>query len=712
MNDQATNEPDYTNDRPGASHGVASTRNINYGHVQDGSNIYQGENFHIYQYPSEEPTTPRQCHAVPDDCVNHTDQLTDLDRWIDDAAASAKAAFAVLYGGDGLGKTVLAGRWEFPNRGRFPDGTIYCDFTKYTVDGTVNLLDALGELMNSCGDDSRQWTNTVDGRGKRWRSIITDKRCLIILDNLEDPALLHELLPNDPHPAFIAITRYNLLEFAMAGATPIQLEKLNETHSRELLAAFCEESRLAADEAETAALVRRCDGRPRLLRMAGASLQLTPGLSLAEFNRQLSAIDDSSPIHIRQVAEAIVAHALAHTISEPQRQLLRPLATYAGRDFSADLANWLVVGDASRLLDGLEAAQLITRTGKKRWRVVDAVREHDFGDENTDTEHIYDWYLISARLCDIAVLGEKRMRVCEIDTMDTDSPLAPESAKAATAWFYAEQHNLFALQRDAFDRGKYATVCALEEALWVLYDSYRPLDSWAQTSVLALEAAHRLGEPIIESRMRAQHGKLLRLTGDTAGARREIDLAIELAVQSGNWRVEASAVEFLGIWHRENGDYLEAIEHFAAALRKNDQHKHLRGAALQRRLIGECYLQLGQYGLAARYLGWALEEFRREVSPSHEARTLVSLAFLSAHTDSPQDVSAALNRAHGELLRTGLTGRIAPAYTEVADALAARGLDSPARGYWKEALEFYEENHGGDSDAAVALRRKLEYTTD
>lgn len=642
--------------------------------------------------------------------VNRVTPLDVMTKTIVDTTPRQGPRLLVVHGTDAIGKTAFVVKCATPLEDEhFPDGSLYFDVQDAAVDGVVSVHEVLCGLLEAIEDDSDSWPDSVGGLARRWRRLTASRRMLIVLDNLEDPAILRQILPNGRDVTVVVVSRYNDLEFIAMGAKPIELKQLEPGHGVELLGHFSGRERIEAEPVEAAKLAEMCHGRPQLIRLVGASLVAAPDKSLATCRAEITAGAGPVAAQLTAASRAIVAHALAHNVFGEDRELLKALSRFPGRDFRTELASWLHRADATGPLATLAQAQLVVPAGADRWSLASAVADYDFGDDADGVfDRVVDWYLGSARLCDELVMGPGRLLINEL--VDTDSPLLfrPDDAAAASRWFFAEQHTLFKLQRHSFDTGRYHAVWALEEALWVLYQTYRPVDSWQLTAPLAIRAAAADGDPAAEARMRDQYVYLLIQLGRFDEAATEAEAAEALAKRTDNRRLAASTVEFRGMVHKHLGEFGTAIEHFTAALAVNEALGRGRAVALQRRLIGECRLALGDLDAAGVELSAALASFTAAASTHHIGRTLRALARLDATRGDVDATRSRLAEVAAAFTAAGTASVIPVAYEECGDVFAAAGSIEPARSLWTTALEYHRADYDGDGEAAKGLRRKLD----
>lgn len=182
---------------------------------------------------------------------------------------------AAFRGLGGLGKTQLAVEYAWKYEAEYPNGVIWL-----TADQDIAAqLTRLAVEAKWVAPESEHRTK-LEVAEHRLR---TYSGCLIIFDNLEDPASIEPYLPlPGANPHLLATSRNEQPLF-----TPITLDLLTETESLALLVQEADRPIQGAEEEEAAtAVARELDGLPLALEMAGAYL-LHRGLGWRQYKELL-----------------------------------------------------------------------------------------------------------------------------------------------------------------------------------------------------------------------------------------------------------------------------------------------------------------------------------------------------------------------------------------------------------------------------------------
>jgi DNA-binding SARP family transcriptional activator/tetratricopeptide (TPR) repeat protein len=236
-------------------------------------------------------TTGPPSTLPPSDTVfgGRADALASLDALLEPGTASHAARIAVVDGPGGIGKTTTVLHWARRVADRFPDGSLYVDLRGFSPTDTPlapeaavrRFLDALRVPPGRIPADS-------DAQAALYRSVLADRRVLVVLDNARSVEQVRPLLPGGRHCAVVATSRNRLGGLvAMEGATRVTLATLTPSEARNVLAARLGTARLAAEPAAANELLALCGGLPLAHVIVAERAAARPGAPLADLVGEL-----------------------------------------------------------------------------------------------------------------------------------------------------------------------------------------------------------------------------------------------------------------------------------------------------------------------------------------------------------------------------------------------------------------------------------------
>ncbi|MGH8882452.1 MAG: BTAD domain-containing putative transcriptional regulator, partial [Stackebrandtia sp.] len=175
-----------------------------------------------------QPATPipAQLPAAPGSFTGRAEHLDTLDRLVVEGRGTA--VISAIAGMGGVGKTALALHWAHRARGRFPDGQLYINLRGYDTAEPVPAVEALARFLTALGQPSASIPTDVDDAAALYRSILADRRMLIVLDNARNAAQVRPLLPGGSGNIALITTRNSLSSLvAIEDAVPVHLESLD-----------------------------------------------------------------------------------------------------------------------------------------------------------------------------------------------------------------------------------------------------------------------------------------------------------------------------------------------------------------------------------------------------------------------------------------------------------------------------------------------------
>src|SRR5205814_7978326 len=215
---------------------------------------------------------------------------------------------------------------------------------------------------------------SFDAQAALYRSLLADRRMLVVLDNARDSAQVRPLLPGSPG-CLVVVTSRNELTSLIAGhgAQPVTLDLLTPEEARDLLARRIGADRVAGAPEAVTEIITRCARLPLALSLVAAHAAIHPDVpleTLAEGLRdtqqrwQTLSTDDPGT-DVRSVFSWSY-----QTLTPASARLFRLLSRHPGPDLRAPAAASLAglsPADVAPLLAELARAHLLIEHAPGRY---------------------------------------------------------------------------------------------------------------------------------------------------------------------------------------------------------------------------------------------------------------------------------------------------------------------------------------------------------
>ncbi|MFD1325537.1 AfsR/SARP family transcriptional regulator [Micromonospora sonneratiae] len=627
-------------------------------------------------------------------------------------------AVILVTGPAGSGKTALAVHLGWSAREHYPDGQLYLDLRR-PRGAAVPAAEALGTLLRGLGLPGATIPAEEGERRAVFRSVLGDRRVLIVLDDAVSAAQVRPLLP--PHPGCAVLVTSRSAATGLDGIR-LRLAPLTGDEALELLANSAGAQRVAEDRRSAYRIVRRCGYLPLAVRIAGARLAGNPNRRLADLAEALR--DQRRRLDELAVPDLAVRAALASTdqlLSDPARRAYHLLgALLPGHD----VAGWVVAAlldttprQAERVVDELVEVHLLTpvrRPGDEaRYRLHDLVRiygreqallRQPDSERQAAAERLRDAYLDLAQRADKALGGGFLGRALRA----TPAWSLPESlvrrlVADPVAWFEAERQPLNTVVIRAAAAGAARTSACLATAAATFYEIRNYFDDWRSGHERALAAAEATGDAPAAMAMLRNLGELHTIQDRYDVAVDCFAVALRYAERLGIPEYEAAASSGLGYVYRLTGRYEEALACFTRARELCRRTGNPHGEAYATHGIGIVYLDQRQWEQARREFAACLTHSRTAGYLAGEAQALRCLGL--AHRNEGRLVSAEryFRRAHAVSVRLG--DRLIEMYALqwLADVRIRRGEPDEGAELLHRCLKVFRE-YGQRFGEASALR--------
>jgi DNA-binding SARP family transcriptional activator len=658
---------------------------------------------------------PRQLPAPPRVFTGRAGELAVLDEQSDPGPTMP---ISVICGTAGIGKTWLALHWAHQHLDRFPDGQLHVDLHGFGPSGSpVAPAVALRGFLEALGVEPAAIPPEIGAQTGLYRSLLADKRMLVLLDNARTTAQVAPLLPGSPTCAVVVTSRHRLDGLTTAhGARSLQLDLLPDSEARELLTRDLDDDRVAAEPGAVAELLAYCAGLPLAISIVAARAGRYPRFPLAaladelrDFDGRLDALETGDS-HADLRALLSWSH---HALSPPTAAAFGLLGLAPGDDISLPAAASLLalpVADARLVLRELEHGHLVRQHVPGRYRMHDLVRLYAVDRANQDhpeesrtqaLRRLVDFYLHTAFAGDRLLQPLlPSIRLGEPAGHCRPHPLPDQ--RAALAWFTAEHPNLLAIQHLAAEHGWAASVYQLA---WTL-TTFLYRQGHFHDVLAAWQAGHAAAEQLDDPASQAGAHQLLGAILTELGRHHEALRHLARAEDLGDLAAQANTHHTLGWFWSLQGDQRRALEHADQALRLYRTLGMPAGETRQLTVISWYHAQAGDHDKARTAGEVALAAARRHQHREDEALALGVFGYIAQHTGEHTAAVDWYQRSHTLLHEVGSTYFEATALDLLGQTHSALGEAGLACHAWERALELCRvQRRTADADR---IQRQLE----
>jgi DNA-binding SARP family transcriptional activator/tetratricopeptide (TPR) repeat protein len=529
-----------------------------------------------------ERPVPRQLPADIADFTGREEDLLRLDALLpgDGGSRPTAVVLTAITGTGGVGKTALAVHWAHGVADRFPDGQLYANLRGYSSESPLEPLAVLTLFLRALGVEAAQVPTDTDEAAALYRSLLADRKVLVLLDNAAHTSQVRPLLPGSAGCLVLVTSRSRLSGLvARESAQPFEIDRLPVRDSVELLANVLGPELVRQEPEAAAKLAELCAGLPLALRLAAANLLWDEQQSLADHVVELSKHDRLDRLRVDDDSSSDAVRAifdLSYVKLDPdERRSFRQLSLVPGADFSTAAVAALggvTTSGARRVLNRLVDGHLIERRATGWYAFHDLMRlyaaertaaEDTEAERSAATDRLVDWYTGNTYAA-VALLIPDALRLPqshEISFQAEDFDDHP----SALAWLDAERANLLATVRALADRPG--------SKVWLLADGLRPylhlarfLPEWREVAELSLRAAERQGDAHGQAAGQFSLAQAKYHAGDYAGAQLDSERALELARRAGWAEAELKSLNLLAIGHLQQGQVDRSVEWLERAL--------------------------------------------------------------------------------------------------------------------------------------------------
>ncbi|WP_051367116.1 AfsR/SARP family transcriptional regulator [Hamadaea tsunoensis] len=608
----------------------------------------------------------------------------------------------VLHGPGGVGKTALAVRYAHDIAGRFPDGQLFIALNGYT--GATEPTDprtALREALLAFGvDDPPSDLSALTGR---YRSTLSGRRVLVVLDNARTAEQVRPLLPHAAGCAVLVTSRSHLTGLAVTdSAASLPVAVLDDPDAARLLAARMGRRRADAEPEALGRLVSACAGLPLALSVVAARVTAKPAFPLLAFADEVGRPDRLLAAYTGDDLDSDLRTVLSWSydrLSPAAATTFRLLGLPGGAHVTIEAADSLLGegrGPAVRALRELEEASLLTEVSPGLFVLHDLLKAYAVELASAGpapvaaVRRLLSHYLRTARAGALLVFPE-RPRDQLIDTEPGVAvPALPDRA-AALDWFGRETAALVAAVELAAGHGLDALVIGLAGVTSEYFYRSGSVNEAIATLRAEAAAAERTGDL-------TRRGLALRSIANnyvrSRDAQRAIDhflLALRCFTDDGDPALPASIHMGLAKAADQQGRHHDALNHALDALPLYHRSGNKRTICRALNTVGFCHTRTGDYEAALEYCTEALELSAAVDDPHGVAAIWDSLGHVHRGLGDFDAAREAFTRAIDMYAELDDLYQQADSLTGLGDSEEAAGRIGAAERHRRQAADFLDQ---------------------
>jgi DNA-binding SARP family transcriptional activator/Flp pilus assembly protein TadD len=671
------------------------------------------------------PVVPRELPATVQHFAGRTAEMAELTGLLGRPEEPPGTVVISAVGGTaGVGKTALAVHWAHRVAQRFPDGQLYVNLRGYDPAQPMPAADALAGFLRSLGVAGQDIPADVGERAARYRSLLADKRMLIVLDNAGSAEQVRPLLPGSSPCVAVVTSRDSLAGLvARDGAARLNLDVLPLPDAVALLRALIG-ARADADLAAAVAVAEQCCRLPLALRVAAEIAAARPAVLLTDLVAELA--DHSQRLNLldrfgdpRTAVRAVFSWSYQHLDTDAARAF-RLAALHPGPNldhYAAAALTGTTPEHARRLLDQLARAHLVQRSRLGHCSMHDLLRSYAYElaigrdsepDRRAALTRLFGYYLHTAGAATDTMFPAEISRRPRMASATSPAPPVTGAA-AARAWLDTERANLVATAVHAASDGWAGHATQLAATLFRYLDvgGYYPEAITIHSH--ARRAASQLRDHAAEATALTSLGAVDMRQGRYQQAASHLQQAASLFRQAGDRTGEARALGNLGTIDLQQGRYEQATSHLQQAGSLFRQAGDRTGEAHALGTLGILDLRQGRYEQAASHLQQALALSREIGDRASEIHALDNLGEVDMLQGRYQQATDRLHQALALSREGGDRASEANVLADLGPAELRQGRHQQAADHLQQALDLFREagDRGGEARARNGLGEVL-----
>jgi tetratricopeptide (TPR) repeat protein len=620
---------------------------------------------------------------------------------------SAAVVITAIDGVAGIGKTALAVHFAHRAAAAFPDGQLFVNLRGFDPERPpLDPGDVLARFVRALGAGASQLPADPDELAGMYRSQLSGRRVLVVLDNAVSAGQVRPLLPGTAGCLAIVTSRNRLSGLgALDGARRLTLDMLSPGEAVALIAGGAGDERAAADLAATRRLAELCGRLPLALRIIADRAAAHPHLSMADLADELATERDRLDVLAtdEQTSQVRAVFSWSYRALAPApARAFRLLSLHPGQDISTAAATALLdapVPETRQLLRTLTGGHLLEETGRDRYQFHDLLRVYAAecaragepqAQQAAAIRRLLTWYLHTA---------DAFRRTFNPDNPQVLLDPPPPSCRPPTftthrqAWHWAENElaNLVPALRQATAVGDDVLAWKLPVTVLVIFELLGHVADIIPVLRSALTVSRKLGDRAAEAWVQASLAEVYQDVGRPDEAIECCRGALAISAGTSDWHSQWLA------WHLEGTAYLclgrfgEAVDCIQQALATARQASDIRTEGMSLIWLGAVHERLGSFDTAISLREQAVAALKQARNRWQYAYALQKLAEACHHHGRAVDAIGNYQQAQAIFRQIGDRRTEADTLLQLGHAQRTAGQADAARQSWQQALAIFDE---------------------
>jgi tetratricopeptide (TPR) repeat protein len=599
------------------------------------------------------PEEPRLLPPAVPDFTGREQEIGSLETAEDKVAPPITT---VISGKPGVGKTTLAVRIAYRQRGNYTRGALYADL-RGADKNPASPEEIMGRFLKALGVPETEIPGDQYARLDAYRSAVADRSLVIILDNAADESQVRPLMPPGDSALTLITSRSQLS--GLESVHRIDLETFRSSTSLAFLRKVIGDAAVDGDMKSAIEVVQSCGHLPLALRIAANRYSSSGGMSLSDLATELR--DQREVIGALEAGDLAVRAAFNlsyRRLGKGAKNTFKRLSSVPGVDFGAGICSALIATDerqANKMLLKLREVNLIEPAAKYgRYKFHDLLKAYSRELAEADsrqkgaaaTDRMLDWLQHSALKAHFTLIGQankirESQRMANINSVESAAAWIEDELPSAIA--SVETHAgrspeiaaLFALSltalselagngqlwEDALQSGLQIPGKDQETTILLLIQQVnlgryrRDFRNALNQSQEVYRQAKEAGNSSLIGQAAKLHGALRMDCGQYNEARPLIQESLGIFKALGMTDEVGQALYNLGTIHRATGNITEALACFEEDLRICTEIGDELGSAETANTLALAYADLGDFEKAERLQRQALAGFERLRNP-------------------------------------------------------------------------------------------------